>query len=416
MTETKDEILYKRCAGLDVHQDEIAACVRLVSDQGKVTGHAKRFSTKPTGLAALLAWLQEYAITHVVMEGTGVYWFPIYRAIVGHFDITVCNAHHAKRLPGRKTDQSDASWLAQMLSYGSLNKSFIPSDDIRELRELTRTRVHLVEDRARVVNNIHRLLERVGLKLCSVVSDLQGVTARAILGDIASGVVDPVALASHAKGKLRSKRAELQAVLQVQLSPTIRSLLGQQLAALDLHSDHIDSIEEMTRTACMPYAEQMTLLMSAPAIDFISAAAILAEIGADMSVFRGSEGLASWAGVAPGCNESAGKRKRTNTPHGNRYLSRILFQAALTISKMKAPSDLGDFFRKKRAKRGYKRAAVATAHKLLVRIWKLLKDKVSYAQPEKKPLTEQQVTSRMKRSVALLQSLGFHVTLERAAA
>ena len=184
MAEVKDEIIFKRCAGLDVHQAEIAACIRLVSEEGKVTGHARRFETTPSGLRALREWLREYGITHVAMEGTGVYWQPVYNELRGHFDLTVCNAHHVKKVPGKKkTDQSDASWLAQLLSYGALKKSFIPPDDIRELRELTRTRAHHVDDRSAVVNGIHRLLERIGLKLASVVSDLQGATALAILRD-----------------------------------------------------------------------------------------------------------------------------------------------------------------------------------------------------------------------------------------
>lgn len=416
MAETKDEILYKRSAGLDVHQAAIAVCIRIVTENGKITGHAKRFDTTPTGLIALRDWLREFDVTHVVMEGTGVYWQPVYNTLAGYFDITVCNAYAAKKMPGRKTDQSDASWLAQLLSYGALQKSFIPPEDIRELRELTRTRVHYVEDRARVVNSIHRLLERVGFKLCSVVSDLQGATARAILADVVAGVTDPAVLAEHAKGKLRSKREQLREVVQVQLSPTIRQVLGQHLERLDLHSRQIADLERMMKDALTPYAKEMELLVSIPGIEFLSAATILAEIGNDMSVFRGPKGLSSWAGVAPGNSESAGKRKRVSAPHGNRYLSRMLFQVVLSITKLKAPNDLADFFRKKLPKRGFKKAGVATSHKLLVRIHKLLSDQVAWDPPPPKPLNEKQKQRRTKRLVAELERLGLQVTLVRAAA
>jgi len=389
MKTTQDEILFKRSAGLDVHQGEITAAIRIVSDAGKVEGCAKRFATTPTGLAALRSWLEGFTVTHVAMEGTGVYWEPVYAALRGRFDLTLCNAHHVKKVHGRKTDQSDASWLAQLLSYGVLKKSFVPPDDIRELRELTRSRVHLVENRARVVNGIHRLLERIGLKLCSVVSDLQGATAQAILSDLALGVCDAAAMAKHAKGSLRSKRMQLQEVLQVDVSATMRKLLSLQLEALALYTKQIEAIEDLVRSAVAPYAEQMRILLSVDGIDFIAASAILAEIGPDMSVFDGSSGLSSWAGVAPGSHESAGKKKRVGVVRGNRYLTRILFQVVLAISKLKAPNDLADFFRKKQ-NRGYKKAAVATSHKLLVRIWRILTNKLEYAPPPPKPLTEKQ--------------------------
>jgi transposase len=412
---TQDEIIFKRCAGLDVHQAEITAAVRLVSDGGRVVGHTKRFATTPTGLSELRDWLAEFDVTHVAMEGTGVYWEPVYAALRGRFDLTVCNAHHVKNVSGRKTDQSDASWLAQLLSYGVLKKSFVPPDQIRELRELTRTRVHRVEDRTRAVNHIHRLLERIGLKLCSVVSDLQGATAQAILSDLADGICDPVAMAAHAQGKLKSKRKQLEEVLQVRVSVTMRKLLRQLLDVLTLHTNQIEAIDQIVREAVSPYAEQMRILLSVRGIDFVAASAILAEIGPDMSVFDGSSGLSSWAGVAPGNHESAGKRKRVSVRRGNRYLTRMLFQIVLTISKTKTSNDLADYFRKKRS-RGFKKAAVATSHKLLVRLWRILTDKVKYAPPPPKPLTQKQKTRRTNRFVEELQRLGFQVQLTPQAA
>jgi len=409
------DILYKRCAGLDVHQREVAACVRIVSDSLKLVVHTKRFETTPTGLRDMRAWLASHGITHVAMEGTGVYWIPVYEALRDGFDLTLCNAYHVKKVPGRKTDQSDAAWLAQLMSRGMLNKSFVPSAAIRALRELTRTRVHRIEDRTRVVNGLHRLLERAGLKLCSVVSDLQGATARAILTDLAAGVRDAAALAAHARGRLRAKRAALEAVLQTPLSPAEQFLLSQGLATLKLTDEQIAALDLRIRDGVAQYADQMKILMSVRGIDFIAASAILAEIGPDMSVFRGSKGISAWSGVAPGQNESAGKRKRAMTRPGNPYLSRILVQVAIVLGRSKVPHDLTDFFRKKLPALGFKKAAVATAHKLLVRLWRMLTDGKEYAPPPPRPLSDQQRARRAKRHVDTLASLGFTVTLERAA-
>lgn len=413
---TDNEVLYKRCAGLDVHRCEVTACVRIVNDSFKAVAYSKRFDTTPAGLLELRDWLKSHDVSHVAMEGTGVYWMPVFDALRGDFDLTLCNAHHVKKVPGRKTDQSDAAWLAQLMSRGMLNKSFVPTADIRALREMTRARVHRVEDRTRVVNTMHRLLERAGLKLCSVVSDLQGATAQAILNDLAAGVTDAAAMASHARGKLRAKRTQLQAVLQTPLGPVEQLLLGQHLATLKLIDDQLATLDERIRAAVAPYAEEIKILMSIRGIDFVAASAILAEIGPDMSVFRGSDGLSSWGGLAPGTNESAGKRKRAATRHGNPYLSRMLFQVALVLSRSKTQHDLTDFFRKKLPKLGFKKAAFATAHKLLVRIWRMLTDREEYAPPPPKPLSETQRSRRAKRHVDLLTSLGFTVTLERAAA
>ena len=415
MAHTNDEVVYKRCSGLDVHQAEITAAIRIVSDVGQVTGHSRRFETTPAGLTALRAWLKEFEVTHVAMEGTGVYWEPVYAALRDHFDMTLCNALHVKKIRGQKTDQTDASWLAQLLSYGILKKSFVPKDDIRELRELTRSRVHHVENRARVVNTIHRLLERIGLKLCSVVTDLQGTTAQAILHDLANGICDPEKMADHARGKLRSKRKQLIEVLSVRVSSVMRKLLGQQLEALELHTKHIEALDTMIYEAVAAYSKHMQTLLSVPGIDFVAAAAIFAEVGPDMSVFEGSGALSSWAGVAPGNHESAGKKKQVGTSRGNRYLRRILFQVVLSIARLKEPNDIADYFRKKQA-RGFKKAAVAASHKLLVRIWRILKDQTQYAPPPRKPLTSAQRQRRLERIAEQLKQLGYEAKLTPLAA
>lgn len=403
------DVLHERCAGLDVHQAEIAACVRVVRRGEPVRAQGRRFSTTPVGLSELRAWLVAEGVTHVAMEATGVYWLPVYRELeAAGLDLTLCNAHHVKNVPGRKTDQSDAAWLAQLMSSGLLRKSFVPDADVRQVRELTRARVHLVEARSREVNTMHRLLERAGLKLCSVVSDLQGKSARSILRALVEGQTDPAALAKLARGRLRSKRAELEAVLVAPLSAVERKLLSQSLVRLELFDDQIAALDAEVAEAMKPWAVQLERLEEVPGIDTIAARTILAEIGPTVAAFDDPRRLSAWAGLAPGQRESAGKRKRAGTRDGNAYLRRILVQSAMAIARMKKdPPDLTEFFLKKLPSLGFKKALVAVAHKLLTRIWVVLHRQVTYAPPPPKPLSERQKARRIQRALSTLQALGY---------
>ena len=411
------EVLHRRCAGLDVHQAQIAACVRVTPDSGLPWAQAQRFDTTPSGIASLREWLTRLGVTHVAMEGTGVYWLPIYTALESGFDLTLCNAHHVKNVPGRKTDQSDAAWLAQLLASGLLRKSYVPPADVRQLRELTRARVHRVEDRARVVNGMHRLLERAGVKLCSVVSDLQTKSARRIMEALAAGETDARVLADLARGSLRGKRVELAAVLAVPLSAAERMLLKQSLAQLALYDQLIDDLDEAILMLVRPWRAAVDRIKTAPGIDEIAAVAIIAEVGPDVAAFEDPHRLAAWAGVAPGQRESAGKRKKAGARQGNAYLRRILVQSAVAIARSKKnPSDLTEFFRKKMPVLGYKKAAVATAHKLLVRVWTMLHNGQDYAPPPPKPLSERQRQRRAQRALDTLESLGIDVIVQPAAA
>lgn len=405
------EVIHRRCAGLDVHQAEIAACVRVAPESGPARAQGRRFATTPAELKELSTWLLGHGVTHVAMEATGVYWFPVYRELeAAGLDLTLCNAHHVKNVPGRKTDQSDAAWLAQLMASGLLRKSFVPTADVRQVRELTRARVHLVEDRTRVVNGLHRLLERAGLKLCSVVTDLQGASARTIMKAIADGETDAVALAKLARGRLRKKRAQLEAVLAVALTQVERLLLTQGLTRLDLLDKQITDLEVEIARGIEPWKAQMDRVLTVPGIERVAAAAILAEIGPDLAAFDEPRRLAAWAGLAPGQRESAGKRKRAGTRDGNTYVRRMLVQIAMVISRSKKnPSDLTEFFRKKLPSLGYKKALVATAHKVLSRLWVVLRRNVDYAPPPPKPLSERQRARRIQRAVSTLQSLGVPV-------
>jgi transposase len=405
------EVLYRRCAGLDVHQAQITACVRVTPEESGPWAQARQFDTTPGDLGALRAWLTSHGVTHVAMEGTGVYWLPVFTELeLGDFDLTLCNAHHVKNVPGRKSDQSDAAWLAQLLASGLLRKSFVPEADVREVRELTRARVHRVEDRTRVVNGLHRLFERVGIKLCSVVSDLQGKSARAIMQAMMDGQTDATALAGLARGSLRRKRAQLAEVLSVPLQAADRMLLGQSLAQLTLYDGQISALNEQVEILTRPWKAALDLALTAPAVDAISAPAIIAEISPDVAAFETSKNIGSWAKACPGQKESAGKRKRVGTGRGNPYLMRILVQLAMVIARTKKnPSDLTAFFRRKVAVLGYKKALVATAHKLLVRLWAMLRYGQPYKAPEPPQLTERQRARRAKRAFETLAELGIEV-------
>lgn len=410
------DVLYRRCAGFDVHQAQVTACIRVTPESGLPQAWVREFETTPAGLAALRDWLVGHDVWYAAMEGTGVYWLPVFTVLeAAGIDLTLCNAHHVKNVPGRKTDKSDAAWLAQLMASGLLRKSFVPPAAVRQLRELTRARVHRVEDRSRVVNTMHRLLERAGLKLCSVVSDLQGQSSQAILTALVAGETDAKLLAGLAVGNLKAKRAQLEAVLGVKLSAVERTLLSQSLAQLDLYNQQIVALDKEVSSLVTPWRAAFDRLRAIHGIDEVTAAAILAEVGPDVSAFDDPHRLASWAGLAPGQRESAGKHKKTGTRDGNAYLRRILVQVAISLSRSKKHHDLADFFRKKMPVLGFKKAAVATAHKLLVRIWAMLRRGEEYTPPQPKPLSERQRSRRARRALSALQELGFDVVIAGAA-
>lgn len=415
------EVMFQRCAGLDVHQAEVAACVRIVQQGSKTKVFSMRFETTPTGLSKMREWLKQHEVTHVAMEGTGVYWLCVYTTLeVADFDLTVCNAHHVKNVPGRKTDQSDAAWLAQLLGSGLLRKSYVPPVEQRMLRELTRERVHRAEDRARIINTLHRRLERVGVKLCSVVSDLSGMTARAIMRAMVDGVTDTRVLADLARGNLRPKRDQLAAVLAVPMHATDRYLLGQSLAHLDLINQQIIEIDTQIEAHVTEhkarYEAPLARLVKVPGIKRIAALAIVSEIGAEASSFDDPQRMSAWAGLAPGMHESAGKRKKAGTRKGNAYVRRILVQCAMSLGKKKGVCMLRDFLKKKMVVLGYKKAAVATAHKLLVQLWAVLHQRQDYAPKPPSPPNEEQRKRRVKRHIDALKEMGLNVSVEPIAA
>jgi transposase len=392
-------VIYECVAGLDVHKKTVVATrMRLTSDK-RIVWETETFGTMTPDLLKLHDWLQAWPISHVAMESTGDYWKPVYNLLEDDFEMWVVNAQHVKRVPGRKTDVTDAEWLAELMLHGLLKASFVPEKPQRGLRDLTRSRVRLIEERSRVVNRVQKLLEGANIKLSSVVTDVQGVSARAMLAELAEGNTNANAMAELARGRLRNKIPELEKALTGIVESHHRFLLSQHLAHIDFLDEQIAALEaeiercirDMGAPPAPPstsdgtdapetpaeaptdgtWEPAVTLLDSIPGIDRNAAEAILAEIGADMTRFPTTGHLCRWGGVAPGNNESGGKRHSGRTPKGNRALTRTLVQCAHAAVRTK-----GSFFKARyhrlAARRGKKRAIMAIAHSMLIAIWHML--------------------------------------------
>lgn len=397
--------VYKRVAGLDVHKKTVAATRMRVTKEERLEWETQTYGTTTPELLELHDWLQEWQCTHVAMESTGDYWKPVHNLLEDSFEVLLVNAQHVQRVPGRKTDVSDAEWLAELQLHGLLKASFIPPKPQRALRELTRYRSRLIQERSRTVNRVQKLLEGANIKLASVVSDIQGVSAQAMLEEIAAGASDAQALAQMARGRLRNKIAELEKALTGIVQPHHRFLLAKQLAHIDFLDEQITDIgaeiarqvEQMSRPpeppsdegngtqadmgrvedASVTWEEAVDLLDTIPGIDRHAAEMILAEIGIDMRQFPSDKHLTAWAGVAPGNHESAGKRYSGRTRKGNRNLQTILVQAAWAAVRTKE-TFLKARYHRLAARRGKKRAIVAVAHSILVSIWHMLSQGVAY--------------------------------------
>src|SRR6201993_1836566 len=371
------QTLVERGCGLDVHQATVVACLLIVLQNGKVQKQIRTFGTTTRELVSLREWLLSQGCTHLAMESTGVYWKPVYAILEGAFELVVANAQHVKKVPGRKIDVKDAEWLADLLCHGLLRSSFVPPKAIRELRDLTRYRRKLVQSQAAERNRLLKLLESANTKLSSVATDVFGVSGRLMLRALIEGKASPREMAELAKRKLRSKIPELELALEGRLEEHHRFLLKLQLDRLELVEKDLEILEQRIQQQLEPYAAQLALLDEIPGVDWTLAAVLIAEMGVDMSVFANVSQMASWAGVCPGNNESAGKRKSSRVPRGNIYLKAALVEAANAASRAKGTYLRDKFFRLK-ARRGYKRATVAVAHKILVATYHMLSHQVSY--------------------------------------
>jgi transposase len=411
------ETLVERGCGLDVHQATVVACLLIVLTNGKVHKQIRTFGTTTRELLALREWLLSQGCTHVAMESTGVYWKPVYAVLEGEgtFKIVVANAQHVKKVPGRKTDVKDAEWIAELLCHGLLRSSFVPPKPVRELRDLTRYRRKLVESQVAERNRLLKLLESANIKLASVAADVFGVSGRLMLRALIVGKTTPQEMAELAKGLLRKKMSELELALEGKLEEHHRFLLRLQLDRLDAADKDLVVLEQRIQEKLKPYEAQLTLLDEIPGVDWKVAAAIIAELGVDMSVFQNVLQAASWAGVSPGNHESAGKRKSSRIPKGNVYLKTALVEAATAATKAKG-TYLRDKFYRLKARRGYKRAVVAVAHKILVAIYHMLSHQVCYNELGDLYLDKLNKHTLTRNLVHRLERLGYAVTLEQKAA
>jgi len=404
------QTLVEHGCGLDVHQATVVACLLIVSRNGKVCKQMRTFGTTTRELVSLRTWLLAEGCTHVAMESTGVYWKPVFAILEGELEMVVANAQHVKKVPGRKSDVKDAEWLAELLCHGLLRSSFVPPKPIRELRDLTRYRRKLVESQTAECNRLLKLLETANIKLSSVVCDVFGVSGQLMLKALLEGEASPQEMAQLAKGRLRKRIADLEPALEGKLEAHHRFLLKLQMDRLQAVEQDLNTLERHIQEKLQPYAAQLALLQEIPGVDWTLAAVIIAELGVDMSVFQSVSQLASWAGVCPGTNESAGKRKSSRVPKGNVYLKTGLVEAANAASRARG-TYLRDKFYRLKARRGYKRATMAVAHKILVAIYHMLAQQVSYNDLGDLYLDKLNKSHLTRNLVHRLERLGYVVTL-----
>jgi transposase len=365
------EIVVERCAGLDVHKDSVVACVRVPGPSGGRETKLASFPTFTEDLLGLRDWLVSLGVTRVGMEATGVYWKPVLYVLEDAVDCWLLNARHMRNVPGRKTDVGDAQWICQLTEHGLVRASFVPPPEIREIRELTRYRRSVIEERSREAQRLDKVLQDAGIKLSSVASDILGTSGRAMLTALVSGSEDPAVLADLAKGLLRKKLPQLRSALEGRFGPTHAILVAEILAHLDYSDEAVGRLSDAIDERIAPFAEARDRLCTIPGVDRRIAEAIIGEIGVDMTKFATPGHLASWAGMCPGQYESAGKSKKGTARHGDSWLQRHLAVAAMAAARTKG-TYLASQYRRLSARRGKMRARKAVGHTILVAAWHIL--------------------------------------------
>jgi transposase len=403
------EIVHPRCAGLDVHKKSVYGCAICCEPNGE-RREKRSFGTMTRDLLHLADWLKQHQVTHVVMEATGVYWRPIWAILEVQFELMLVNPHHVKAIPGRKTDAKDCEWIAELLQHGLLRGSFVPPTEIQDLRDLTRYRVELTQAQARVANRIQKLLEQANIKLASVISDTLGVSGQQMLDAIIAGQQDPEQLADLARKRLREKIPELRLALEGRVRDHHRFMLREYLDEWRALGERIRRVEEEIERRIVPFEEVVSLWESIPGMNRRTACNLVAEIGVNMGQFPSAQHAASWAGLCPGNNESAGKRMSGKTRDGNRWLRRTLCQGAWAVTRVK-DCYLAAQFRRVAARRGMKRAVMAVAHSMLIIAYTMLKTGRSYQELGGSYLDQINRDQLQRYFTKRLERLGFAVTV-----
>lgn len=406
------DVIYPRCAGLDVHKQTVVACAR-VAGNGPLLQEVRTFATTTSGLLELADWLESLGVEHVAMEATGVYWKPVWHVLDGHFELVLANAAHVKNVPGRKTDVNDATWLADLLAHGLIRASFVPPVAVQELRTLTRTRKQFVRERSAHVQRIEKVLEDANLKLGVVLSDILGKSGRAVLQALIDGQTDPQRLASCVSGRVKASRADVLEALRGHISAHHRFMLQLHLGHIDALDKAIAELEKEVGLGLQPFRQAAKLLSTMPGLSDVSAHVIVAEIGIDMSRFPTPGHLLSWACLCPRNDESAGKRRSTRVRKGGKWLKTTLVQAAWAAIKVKG-GYLQAQFHRLRARRGAKKAIMGVAASMLTAAWHMLRNQTEWHDLGAAHFDRADATKTANRLIRRLQQIGFAVQVTPA--
>jgi transposase len=408
------EVIHSKCAGLDVHQKTVVACVRLAVKR-KVGHEVRTFGTTTSELLALSDWLASHGCTHVAMESTGIYWKPVWHVLEGTFDLVLANAMHIKNIPGRKSDVNDATWISDLLAHGLIRSSFVPPTEIQELRDLTRSRKQFVREVAQHIQRVQKVLEDANVKLTEILSDVMGKSGRAIIEAIIAGEQDPKVLASLACGnRLKATREEFVEALRGRVTSHHRFLLKLHLGQIDALESAVRELEVRVGDALLPFRESAELLTTIPGVSDTVARVIIAEVGLDMGRFPTSGHLISWAGLCPGMNESAGKRFSSRIRAGAPWLKATLVQAVWPAIRTKGSYLQAQFLRLK-SRRGPKKAIIAVAASMLTAVYHMLKNHVPYRDLGGDYFARQDKAKVAKRLIKKLNDLGLRVEVCPAA-
>jgi transposase len=408
------DVIVERAAALDVHKTQVTACVRVPAPGGAREPRLAEFATTVSGLLTLRDWLAAHRASQVVMEATGVYWKPVWHMLEDDFELMLVNARHVKQVPGRKTDLSDAAWLCQLAEAGLLRASFVPPKPIRDLRQLTRYRKTQIAERQREANRLHKALEDTNIKLDCVATDILGASGRAMLDALVHGTTDPEVLAELAKGRLRQKIPQLKEALEGRFDALHVLLIGAILAHLDFLDEQIQRLSDAIAERLVPFAAAIELLCTIPGVQARTAQTILAEIGADMTVFPSARHLASWAGQCPGNDRSAGRQRSGRTRNGSKWLDQALKDAAMAAIRTKN-TYLRALYQRHRSRIGHRRAIGAVKHSILTAAWHMLHNGELYRDAGSNYFNRHDPARATRRLIAQLQRLGHTVTIHPSA-